>query len=130
MPQIRKLRSVLSMFLTAAMMHASVFAALAADGAELTTAAEPYGDWQVVGPTGGDVRVVEIDPKDKNHLFISTLDGQVHTSDNAGKTWRLLVNLNKPQLVLDQLMVDRRNSNIIYTSGHRHKSPGGFFSVC
>jgi len=84
-------------------------------------------EWDIVGPTGGDVRVVSIDPKDKNHLFVSTLDGSIHTSTDGGKTWSLLVNLNKPQLVLDQLLIDSRDSKIIYTSGHRHKEPGGFF---
>ena len=85
--------------------------------------------WSVVGPNGGDVRVVTIDPRDKNRLYISTLDGQVHTSADAGKSWRLLVNLNKPQLVLDQLFVDSRDSKIIYTSGNRGKLPGGFFKT-
>ena len=84
-------------------------------------------EWDVVGPSGGDVRVVTIDPKDKNRLYVSTLDGQIHTSADGGKSWSLLVNLNKPQLVLDQLMIDSRDSKIIYTSGHRHKAPGGFF---
>ena len=65
--------------------------------------------------------------KDKNRLYISTLDGQIHTSADGGKTWSLLVNLNKPQLILDQLFVDSRDSKIIYASGHRHKAPGGFF---
>ncbi len=84
-------------------------------------------EWDVVGPTGGDVRVITVDPKDKDRLFVSTLDGSIHTSTDGGKTWRLLVNLNKPQLVLDQLLIDSRDSKIIYTSGHRHKEPGGFF---
>jgi len=84
-------------------------------------------EWDVVGPTGGDVRVVTIDPKDKNRLYVSTLDGQIHTSIDGGKSWSLLVNLNKSQLVLDQLLIDSRDSRIIYTSGHRHKAPGGFF---
>ena len=94
---------------------------------DVITDSEKFTSWQVVGPSGGDVRVVTIDPRNKDHLFISTLDGQVYTSTDAGKSWRLLVNLNQPQLILDQLMVDSRDSNIIYTSGHRYKSPGGFF---
>lgn len=88
---------------------------------------DKFSDWSVVGPSGGDVRVVAVDPRDKNRLYISTLDGQIHTSTDGGKSWRLLVNLNRPQLVLDQLMVDAVDSNVIYTSGHRHKAPGGFF---
>jgi len=96
-------------------------------GGDVITDAEKFTSWQVVGPSGGDVRVVTIDPRNKDHLFISTLDGQIYTSTDAGQSWRLLVNLNEPQLILDQLMVDSRDSNIIYTSGHRYKSPGGFF---
>lgn len=86
-----------------------------------------FKNWQVVGPSGGDVRVVAIDSRDKDRLYISTLDGQIHTSADGGKTWNLLVNFNRPQLILDQLFVDSRDSKIIYTSGHRHKEPGGFF---
>ncbi|MGH7783671.1 MAG: WD40/YVTN/BNR-like repeat-containing protein, partial [Candidatus Binatia bacterium] len=55
------------------------------------------------------------------------LDGQIYASIDAGKTWTLLVNLNQPGLVLDQLQVDLRDSNIIYASGHRFKFAGGFF---
>ena len=88
-----------------------------------------FGDWKVVGPSGGDVRVVAIDPRDKNRLYVSTLDGQIHTSADGGTSWQLLVNLNRPQLVLDQLFVDSRDSKIIYASGHRHKEPGGFFKT-
>ncbi|MEP6947110.1 MAG: YCF48-related protein [Acidobacteriota bacterium] len=88
---------------------------------------DKFDDWAVMGPDGGDVRVVAIDPKDANRLYISTLDGQIYTSPDAGKNWSLLVNLNKPQLILDQLFVDSRDSKIIYASGHRHTAPGGFF---
>ena len=31
-----------------------------------------YSNWQPVGPSGGDVRSVTIDPRDKNKLFAST----------------------------------------------------------
>lgn len=83
--------------------------------------------WDILGPNGGDVRVVAIDPEDKNLMYVSTLDGQIHKSTDAGKTWRLLVNFNRPRLVLDQLFVDPRDSKVIYASGHRHVDAGGFF---
>ena len=86
-----------------------------------------FTQWEVVGPNGGDVRTVAIDPRDKDRLYISTMDGQIHTSADAGKTWMLLTSLNEPQLVLDQLFVDSRDSKVIYTSGHRGKLAGGFF---
>lgn len=89
----------------------------------------PLKEWEVVGPNGGDVRAITVDPRDKQRLYVSTLDGQLHTSADGGVSWKLLVNFNQPQLILDQLLVDARDSNIIYTSGHRHKEPGGFFKT-
>src|SRR4051812_6604794 len=98
--------------------------------AETTDGVDPapvYGGWLIVGPSGGDVRVVTIDPRDKDHLFISTLDGQIHTSTDGGRSWRLLANLDQPNLILDQLLIDTRDSSKIYASGHRNKGAGGFF---
>jgi photosystem II stability/assembly factor-like uncharacterized protein len=86
-----------------------------------------FNGWAVVGPGGGDVRAVTVDPRDQNRLYITTLDGQVHTSPDGGKTWQFLVNFNRALLVLDNILVDARDSKIIYTSGHRHREPGGFF---
>lgn len=88
-----------------------------------------FNNWEVVGPSGGDVRVIAIDPRDKDRLYISTLDGQIYTSADSGGSWRLLVNFNRPQLILDQLFVDSRDSKIIYASGHRHIEAGGFFKT-
>ncbi len=90
-------------------------------------AQSPAPGWQILGPSGGDVRVVTIDPRDKDRIYVSTLDGHLHTSADGGRTWSVLAALNRPQLVLDQLMVDIEFSNILYTSGHRHKESGGFF---
>ncbi len=114
------------LLLTAAMLLLNGGAAFADAGT-----AEPvkFGEWDIVGPNGGDVRAIAVDPKDKNRLYISTLDGQIHTSADSGATWRLLVNLNRPQLVLDQLMVDQRDSKIIYTSGYRTNRSGGFYKT-
>lgn len=121
----QKIRASISIILSLAIVNATVGLAASAETDEAAAAA--YGDWQLVGPEGGDVRVVAIDPRDKDRLYISTLDGHIHTSADGGRSWRLLVNLNKPELVLDQLFVDARDSQTIYASGHRHKGPGGFF---
>jgi photosystem II stability/assembly factor-like uncharacterized protein len=126
MRHFRNFSSFVAAVLTAVIFQTAALC-VPLDEADLASAAESFGDWQVMGPSGGDVRAIVVDPKDKDRLYISTLDGQIHTSANGGKSWRLLVNLNQPELILDQLLVDGRDSRIIYTSGHRHKQPGGFF---
>ena len=103
--------------------------AFARDDGNVFTDASSQTRWSVLGPNGGDVRSVEIDPRDKNKVYISTMDGQIHVSEDAGKSWRMLVSFERPQLVLDQLLVDSRDSNIIYASGHRGKLAGGFFKT-
>lgn len=83
--------------------------------------------WSVIGPNGGDVRSVAIDPRNKDVIYIGTMDGQIHRSTDGGKTWRMLVRFGIPLLTLDQLFVDSQDSKTIYASGHRGNLPGGFF---
>ena len=54
--------------------------------------------------------MITIDPKDHDRLFISTLDGQIYKSEDAGTSWELVKNFDRPQLILDQLMLDSRDS--------------------
>jgi photosystem II stability/assembly factor-like uncharacterized protein len=86
-------------------------------------------DWRITGPTGGDVRALEVDPNDPQRFYFGTLDGQIYTSIDGGQQWRLLFNFNRPKLVLDHIIVDPRDSKTIYVAGHRHKDPGGFFKT-
>ena len=112
-------------FFAALFVCATVVSSIAAG--EPGSVTSKFGDWNIVGPSGGDVRVIEVDPKDKNRLYVTTLDGQIHTSADGGQSWRLLVNLNSPQLILDQFLIDQRDSKILYTSGYRKPRGGGFF---
>jgi len=88
----------------------------------------PYSaEWRLTGPSGGDVRGLVVDPNDANRFYIGTLDGQIYTSSDGARTWRMLVNLNRPHLFVDHIIVDPRNSKVLYVATHRHKDPGGFF---
>src|SRR5215210_2979133 len=102
---------------------------LATSGEETTDLTQYAMDWRVTGPTGGDVRALEVDPNDPQRFYFGTLDGQIYTSIDGGQQWRLLFNFNRPKLVLDHIIVDPRDSKTIYVSGHRHKDPGGFFKT-
>ena len=87
-----------------------------------------FEGWHTVGPSGGDVRSIVIDPKNKDRLFITTLDAQVYKSEDGAKSWELVASFNRPQLVLDNLIIDPRDSNVVYTSGFRQNT-GGFFKT-
>jgi photosystem II stability/assembly factor-like uncharacterized protein len=84
-------------------------------------------DWRPTGPTGGDVRALVVDPNDSDRFYFGTLDGQIYTSTDGARNWRLLVNFNRPQLFIDHIIVDPRNSKVLYVAAHRHKDPGGFY---
>jgi photosystem II stability/assembly factor-like uncharacterized protein len=84
-------------------------------------------DWRTTGPTGGDVRALVVDPNDASRFYFGTLDGQIYTSTDAGLNWRLLYNFNRPKLFMDHIIVDPRDSRVLYVATHRHKEPGGFF---
>ncbi len=85
-----------------------------------------YPDWRITGPTGGDVRALVVDPNDPNRFYFGTLDGQIYTSTDGARNWRLLANLNRP-LYVDHIIVDPRDPKVLYVATHRHKEPGGFF---
>ena len=84
-------------------------------------------DWRATGPPGGDVRALVVDPNDPDRFYFGTLDGQIYTSTDGARTWRLLHTFSVPRLFVDHIIVDPRNSNTIYVATHRHKEPGGFF---
>src|ERR1043165_6015029 len=110
----------------------AVFAAVASLESNFRTHAADSGvpytsDWRITGPSGGDVRSRVVDPNDPERFYFGTLDGQIYTSTDGARSWRLLVNLNRPRLFVDHIIVDPRNSKVLYVAAHRHKEPGGFF---
>jgi photosystem II stability/assembly factor-like uncharacterized protein len=95
---------------------------------ERSVSGGPYSaEWRPTGPSGGDVRGLVVDPNDPDRFYFGTLDGQIYTSSDGARTWRMLVNLNRPRLFVDHIIVDPRNSKVLYVATHRHKEPGGFF---
>src|ERR1044072_4978395 len=84
-------------------------------------------DWRTTGPAGGDVRGLVVDPSNPDRFYFGTLDGQIYTSSDAGKTWQLLYNFGRPKLFVDHIIIDPRNPRTLYVGAHRHKEAGGFF---
>jgi len=104
----------------------SFTAAAFADG-DASDPALYSNDWRTTGPQGGDVRALVVDPQNPDRFYFGTLDGQIYTSSDAGKHWQLLYNFGKPRMFVDNIIVDPRNSRVLYVAGHRHNQPGGFF---
>jgi photosystem II stability/assembly factor-like uncharacterized protein len=101
--------------------------AFALTEAGLPDAPQYSNEWRATGPPGGDVRDLVVDPNNADRFYFGTLDGQIYTSSDAGKRWLLLYNFNRPKLFIDHIIVDPRDSRVLYVAAHRHKEPGGFF---
>ena len=109
---------------------AIVAVAMCATGVVADSSADPANysnEWRPTGPPGGDVRGMVVDPSNPDRFYFGTLDGQIYTSGDAGKRWELLYNFGKPQLFVDHVIVDPRNSKVLFVGAHRHNEPGGFF---
>src|SRR5437667_1725527 len=123
----RLLLSVVALF---CLLHGQLIQKTAGAGAPDRIAPEGVAysaSWRITGPTGGDVRALVVDPSDPDRFYFGTLDGQLYTSTDAGHNWRLLTNFNRPHLFVDHIVVDPRNSKVLYVATHRHKDAGGFF---
>ena len=84
-------------------------------------------DWRSNGPPGGDVRSLVVDPSNPDRLYFGTLDAQLYTSADGGKSWEFLYDFKRPKLFVDHIIVDPRDSKTLYVATHRHKEAGGFF---
>jgi photosystem II stability/assembly factor-like uncharacterized protein len=120
--------TLLALITPAFVKSASVQAVDGGEGGNPSEAEPQYAmDWRITGPMGGDVRSLVVDPNDPLRFYFGTLDGQIYTSTDGGQNWRLLHNFNRPKLFMDHIIVDPRDSRVLYVATHRHKEPGGFF---
>lgn len=120
-------RAVLLLVLCALSITVPQFGASARATDAGSDAAQYPMEWRATGPTGGDVRALVVDPNDAQRFYFGTLDGQIYSSMDGGQHWRMLVNFNRPKLFIDNIIVDPRDSNLLYVGAHRHTEPGGFF---
>src|SRR5262249_38041270 len=60
-----------------------------------------------------------------DRFYFGTLDGQIYTSSDGGKHWQLLYNFGKPRMFVDNIIVDPRNSRVLYVGAHDLNMPGG-----
>ena len=87
--------------------------------------------WTATGPYGGDARSLVYDPQHPQHIFLGTSSGQLFVSYDGGSTWHGFAHIGSgDDLVLDHILIDPRNSNLMYVSAWSvtgQRSGGGVF---
>ena len=73
--------------------------------------------WRPVGPDGGDVRSLAVDPQDPDHVLLGTSAGQLFVSQDGGDNWQRLAQLGEQaQYVLDNIVFDPAQRGTIYVA--------------
>jgi photosystem II stability/assembly factor-like uncharacterized protein len=126
----RPLKKLTSALLLVALLASCAAAALAAPAEDNSDAAgQRILSWEVTGPLGGDVRSLVVDPQDPQRLYFGTIDGQLYTTADGGASWSRLEGFNRPGLLIDNIIIDPRDSKVLYVAAQRHKDAGGFFKT-
>lgn len=72
--------------------------------------------WTSMGPTGGDVRSLAIDPSRPALLYLGTADGYIFDSQDAGEHWQSVGLIGPRNGVITAILVDPRNSGKLFAS--------------
>jgi photosystem II stability/assembly factor-like uncharacterized protein len=86
--------------------------------------------WKPLGPPGGDVHALAMDPSHPGRLFLGTADGHIFGSQDDGEHWTLLGRAGTRQdAVITAIVIDPRESDVLFAST-RTQDPaagGGIF---
>ena len=78
--------------------------------------------WTPLGPPGGDVLVLGVDPSHRARVFLGTPDGHIFGSQDSGAHWVLLGRAGpRPDAVITAIIVDPRDGNVVFASS---RTPG------
>jgi len=82
--------------------------------------------WKPLGPPGGDVRALAVDPARPARIFLGTADGHIFGSQNSGERWTLLGRASsRADAVITAIVVDPRDRNVLYASSWARDSGTG-----
>jgi hypothetical protein len=87
-------------------------------------------EWTSLGPAGGDVRALAVDPAHREQVFLGTADGHIFGSRDSGLHWTLLGRAStRPDAVITAIVVDPRDGNTLFASswGRDAAGEGGVF---
>ena len=76
------------------------------------------GDWELIGPEGGDVRSLAYDPGSPDRILLGTSAGQMFESLDNGKSWAPFAHLGPgDDYVLDHIVFDPTHPATVYVAG-------------
>lgn len=70
--------------------------------------------FSTVGPYGGDVRSLAVDPENPDRLYLGTNDGQLYISTDGAASWQRVLTFNHPGYSVDKIVIDDSAPNTIY----------------
>jgi photosystem II stability/assembly factor-like uncharacterized protein len=80
--------------------------------------------WQPIGPEGGSVRSLTLDPKDPDRIFLGTSAGMLYLSTDNGLSWSRFAHLGSPsEMVLDHIVVDPVNPLNLFVAAWNAQAP-------
>jgi photosystem II stability/assembly factor-like uncharacterized protein len=80
--------------------------------------------WQPLGPDGGSVRSLTIDPSHPERVLLGTSAGRLYVSDDSGASWARLAQLGGvAEMVLDHIVFDPSNPDVIYIAAWNAQAP-------
>jgi photosystem II stability/assembly factor-like uncharacterized protein len=80
--------------------------------------------WQPIGPDGGNVRSLAIDPKDPNRIFLGTSAGNLYLSTDRGASWSRFARPGKSaEMVLDHIVIDPSDPRNIFAAAWNAQLP-------
>jgi photosystem II stability/assembly factor-like uncharacterized protein len=80
--------------------------------------------WQPIGPDGGNVRSLAIDPKNPDRIFLGTSAGNLYLSIDKGATWsRFARPGNSAEMVLDHIVIDPTDSRNLFAAAWNAQLP-------
>jgi photosystem II stability/assembly factor-like uncharacterized protein len=80
--------------------------------------------WQPLGPDGGSVRSLTIDPSRPERVLLGTSAGRLYVSEDSGASWARLAELGgASEMVLDHIVIDPSHPDVIYIAAWNAQAP-------